>query len=155
MLHSLVGQKIEGMRRTFITSLLSALLKSTHSIPAPTITLETPFHIDLIPSILRIFQKAWCMPVYRPPSAGFSTWRRVCGASAQSPKSDREWKDTFNRSTGYMTECSLYFISSACHQELSIVGANSPRPQQIHPPTYSPRLRNWAVELHSCDLDLV
>ena len=84
MLHRLVGQKVEGMRWTCTTSLLCILRNSTPSVPAPTITLETPFHIDLYPSTLRIFQNAWCMPVYRPPSAGFNTWRRVWEVSAET-----------------------------------------------------------------------
>ena len=48
MLDSLEGCKVEGMRRAYTTSLLDTpSVQATHNIPAPTMTLETPLHIDL------------------------------------------------------------------------------------------------------------
>ena len=58
-------------------------------VPAPTITLETPFHNDLAPSALEIVAIAFDMPVYIAAGLGFKTCIRV-----------------FRRSTGYITVCS-------------------------------------------------
>jgi hypothetical protein len=95
-------------------SLLSSLLCPQNQ-PAPSITLDSPLHNVLNPSTLEIVTIAFDMPVYMPAGEGFTTCILVFCRLAQSyqdvTRVERK-RRTFNRSTGYITECSYGAVST-------------------------------------------
>jgi hypothetical protein len=81
-------------------------------------TLDNPLHNVVNPSTREIVTMAFDMPLYMAPGEGLMIWILVFSEVSASPVESRRSQEklrTFNRSTGYMTECSCRGFSSCMY----------------------------------------